>query len=66
MAEFWHNEVAPDAEERHRTGKFPVDLFGKLADLGVPAIPHDPTYDGLGLGTLDMIIALEQIARVDQ
>jgi alkylation response protein AidB-like acyl-CoA dehydrogenase len=58
--------VAPGAEERDRLAVFPTALFLKLAGLGIPAIPHEPEYGGLGLGTLDMVIALEQIARVDQ
>ena len=65
-ADFCRREVAPGAEERDRLAEFPTALFLKLAALGIPAIPHDPEYGGLGLGTLDMVIALEQIARVDQ
>jgi len=66
VADFCRREVAPGAEERDRLAEFPTGLFLKLASLGIPAIPHDPEYGGLGLGTLDMVIALEQIARVDQ
>ena len=66
VADFCDREVAPGAEERDRTGTFPTALFGQLAGLGIPAIPHEPKYGGLGLGTFDMVIALEQIARVDQ
>lgn len=66
VAEFCGAEVAPGAEERDRAAEFPTALFLKLAALGVPAIPHDPVYGGLGLGTFDMVLALEQIARVDQ
>lgn len=66
VREFCEAEVAPSAEERDRRAEFPTELFLKLASLGIPAIPHDPAYGGLGLGTLDMAIALEQIARVDQ
>lgn len=63
---FCREEVAPGAEQRDREAKFPTALFLKLASLGIPAIPHDPEYGGLGLGTLDMVLALEEIARVDQ
>ena len=66
VADFCRREVAPGAEERDRLAEFPTELFLKLASLGIPAIPHDPEYGGLGLGTLDMVVALEQIARVDQ
>lgn len=66
VADFCAREVAPGAEERDREAKFPTQLFLKLAELGIPAIPHDPEYGGMGLGSLDMAVALEQIARVDQ
>src|SRR5262249_45384476 len=66
VADFCRREVAPGAEERDRVAEFPAALFLKLAALGIPAIPHDPEYGGLGLGTLDMVVALEEIARVDQ
>jgi alkylation response protein AidB-like acyl-CoA dehydrogenase len=66
VADFCRREVAPGAEERDRLAEFPTALFLKVAGLGIPAIPHDPEYGGLGLGTLDMVVALEQIARVDQ
>lgn len=66
VSDFCRAEVAPGAEERDRLALFPTELFLKLAALGIPAIAHDPAYGGLGLGTLDMAIALEEIARVDQ
>ena len=66
VADFCRREVAPGAEERDRLAEFPTALFLELAALGIPAIPHDPEYGGLGLGTLDMVVALEQIARIDQ
>jgi short-chain 2-methylacyl-CoA dehydrogenase len=66
VADFCRNEVAPGAEARDREGQFPTALFLKLAELGVTAIPHSPDYGGLGLGTFEMVLALEQIARADQ
>lgn len=66
VADFCRRRIAPGAQERDREAAFPTALFLELASLGIPAIPHDPAYGGMGLGTLDMVIALEQIARVDQ
>jgi short/branched chain acyl-CoA dehydrogenase len=66
VADFADEVVAPSAETRDRDGTFPTDLFLKVGELGVPAIPHSPDHGGLGLGTLEMVLALEQIARVDQ
>lgn len=66
VAEFCREEVAPGAEARDQKAEFPTELFLKLAALGIPAIPHSPDYGGLGLGTFEMALALEQIANVDQ
>ncbi|HVF16391.1 MAG TPA: acyl-CoA dehydrogenase family protein, partial [Steroidobacteraceae bacterium] len=66
VADFCREEVAPGAEARDRTSEFPTQLFLKLASLGIPAIPHSSDYGGLGLGTFDFVLALEEIARVDQ
>jgi len=66
VADFCRKEVGPGAEARDQKAEFPTDLFLKLASLGIPAIPHRPEYGGLGLGTFEMVLALEQIARADQ
>lgn len=66
VAEFCRREVAPGAEARDQRAEFPTELFLQLAALGIPGIPHSRACGGLGLGTLGMVLALEQIARVDQ
>lgn len=66
VAEFAANEVAPIAEKLDREGRFPSELFLKVGKLGITAIPFGEDVGGLGLGVLDMVIALEQLARADQ
>ena len=66
VSDFCREEVAPGAEARDKNAEFPTQLFLKLASLGIPAIPHSSEYGGLGLGTFEMALALEEIARVDQ
>lgn len=66
VAGFCREEVVPGAEARDESAEFPTQLFLKLASLGITAIPHSPDYGGLGLGTFEMALALEQIARADQ
>ncbi len=63
---FCEKEVAAGAFERDRVAEFPAGLFAKLASLGITAIPHSVENGGLGLGTFEMVLALEQIARFDQ
>lgn len=66
VAEFARDEVEPRAEQLDRDGVFPLDLFRKVGQLGITAIPFAPEYGGMGLGTLDMALAIEQLAIADQ
>jgi alkylation response protein AidB-like acyl-CoA dehydrogenase len=66
VADFARSEVAPVAEDLDRAGVFPTELFRKVGALGITAIPFAPQYGGMGLGTLDMALAVEQLAMADQ
>ncbi len=66
VAEFADKEVAPLAEKLDREQRFPVELFLKVGKLDITAIPFAEELGGLGLGTFEMVLALEQLARADQ
>jgi alkylation response protein AidB-like acyl-CoA dehydrogenase len=66
IREFAQSEIAPRAEQLDRDAVFPTDLFQKLGELGVMSIPFDAEYGGMGLGVLDAVLAIEEIARADQ
>jgi short-chain 2-methylacyl-CoA dehydrogenase len=66
VSEFTEKEVVPVAEKLDQEGRFPTELFLKVGELGIPAIPFSQEQGGMGLGVLDMVIALEQLARGDQ
>ena len=66
VADFAKSEVAPVAEEMDRKAEFPTELFRKVGKLGITAIPFDQKYGGMGLGTMDMALAIEQLAKADQ
>jgi short-chain 2-methylacyl-CoA dehydrogenase len=66
VSDFAQSEVAPVAETLDRDGVFPTELFKKVGELGITAIPFSEDLGGMGLGVLDMVIALEQLARTDQ
>ena len=66
VEEFARERVAPVAERLDREAVFPTALFHELAGLGITAIPFGEEWGGLGLGTFEMALALEQIARADQ
>jgi short/branched chain acyl-CoA dehydrogenase len=63
---FAQEKIAPVAEKLDRDGVFPTSLFRELAEIGVTSIPFAENEGGMGLGTFEMVLALEQIARCDQ
>ncbi len=66
IADFARREIAPVAESLDRDGTFPTALFRRVGDLGVMALPFAEEWGGLGLGTFDTALAIEEIARADQ
>jgi len=66
IGSFARTVVAPLAETLDRERRFPVDLYRKVGALGITSIPFDAEHGGMGLGTLEMTIAIEQLARADQ
>jgi alkylation response protein AidB-like acyl-CoA dehydrogenase len=57
--------VAPVAEELDREARFPVELVGEMAELGLLGIPIPEGYGGAGGDTLAYAIAIEELTRVD-
>mgnify|MGYP001555252823 FL=1 len=66
VGDFADREIAPVAEKLDRDATFPYHLYRKLGELGIPALPFAEEFGGLGLGTFDMALAIEQIAKRDQ
>lgn len=66
VAEFAAREVAPMAEGLDREARFPSQLYLKLGALGVTAIPFAEEWGGMGLGTFEAVLAIEELARADQ
>jgi alkylation response protein AidB-like acyl-CoA dehydrogenase len=65
VRDFAEREVAPRAVDMDRTGDFPRDLFGRMAELGLTGIPFPEDLGGAGLDHLSYMIAVEEISRVD-
>ncbi len=65
VREFVRREVAPVAGELDRTGAFPYDAVAKLGELGLMGIPFPEEYGGSGADTLSLVLAIEELARVD-
>lgn len=66
IRDFAQAEIAPRAEQLDREAVFPSDLLHKLGELGVMSIPFPEELGGMGLGVLDTVLAIEEIARADQ
>ncbi|MBM7605280.1 alkylation response protein AidB-like acyl-CoA dehydrogenase [Metabacillus crassostreae] len=64
VRDFAKKEVEPTAAERDEQERFDMDLFKKMAELGLTGIPWDEEYGGIGSDYLSYVIAVEELSRV--
>ncbi len=65
VREFAEQEVGPRSVALDASGEFPLDLFAKMAELGLTGIPFPEDLEGAGMDTVAYAIAVEEVARVD-
>jgi alkylation response protein AidB-like acyl-CoA dehydrogenase len=65
VRDFAQQRVAPVAEELDRESRFPYELVGELAELGLMGMTIPEEYGGAGTDTLSYAIAIEELTRVD-
>jgi alkylation response protein AidB-like acyl-CoA dehydrogenase len=65
VREFAEQRVAPVAEELDREHRFPYELVGELAELGLMGLPIPEQWGGAGGDTISYAIAIEELARID-
>jgi len=65
VRDFAEQKVAPVAEELDREHRFPYDLVGELAELGLMGMPIPEEYGGGGADTVSYAIAIEELTRID-
>jgi alkylation response protein AidB-like acyl-CoA dehydrogenase len=63
--EFAAAEIEPHAASWDREHRFPRELFGKLAELGLMGACVPEEYGGAGADFLSYILMLEEISRAD-
>jgi alkylation response protein AidB-like acyl-CoA dehydrogenase len=65
VRDFAQERVAPVAEELDRDSRFPYELVGELAELGLMGMTIPEEYGGAGADTVSYAIAVEELTRVD-
>ncbi|MFH1465355.1 MAG: acyl-CoA dehydrogenase family protein [Pseudomonadota bacterium] len=65
VADFTRNEIEPQAEEGDRRGTLNVELFRKLAELGLLGITVPAEHGGAGMDATAAVIVLHEISRSD-
>ncbi len=63
--DFARAEIEPHAAEWDRKHRFPRELFGKLAELGLMGTCVPEEYGGAGADFLSYILVLEELSRGD-
>lgn len=62
--DFAENEIRPYVEEDEKNQHWRREIFEKMAELGFFGFCIDEKYGGNGMGFLEGVIVIEQIARV--
>jgi len=65
VRDFAEQRVAPVAEELDRESRFPYDLVGELAELGLMGMTIPQEYGGSGADTVSYALAIEELTRID-
>src|SRR3982751_674108 len=63
--DFASAEIEPHAAEWDREHRFPEEVFGKLAELGLMGTCVPEEYGGAGADFISYILVLEELSRAD-
>jgi alkylation response protein AidB-like acyl-CoA dehydrogenase len=63
--EFAGAEIEPHAAEWDREHRFPRELYGRLAELGLMGVCIPEEYGGAGADFLSYVLVLEELSRAD-
>ncbi|RZS59381.1 butyryl-CoA dehydrogenase [Microcella putealis] len=66
VREFADTVVAPAAYEYDTKRELPYDIIRQMGDMGLFGLPFPVEYGGQGKTYVDLCLAVEQLARVDQ
>ncbi len=65
IREFAESEIAPHVMEWDEASQFPSEIIPKLAEMGLMGVIFPEKYGGAGLGYIEYVLAIEELARVD-
>ncbi len=65
LREIAEQEIKPHAAEWDEKEIFPHDVIKKLGELGFLGVIFPPEYGGAGLGYVDYVTVVEELARAD-
>lgn len=65
VREFAEGEVRPHVMEWDEASHFPIEIMPKLGEMGLLGVIFPEQYGGAGLGYVEYVIAIEELARVD-
>jgi alkylation response protein AidB-like acyl-CoA dehydrogenase len=65
IREFAAREIAPNVMAWDEAGEFPLAVVKKLGEMGLLGVIFPAEYGGAGLGYVDYVLAIEELASVD-
>ncbi len=65
VREFAEGEIRPHVMEWDEAQHFPTEILPKLAQLGLMGVTFPPEYGGAGLGYVEYVTIIEELARID-
>jgi alkylation response protein AidB-like acyl-CoA dehydrogenase len=64
--DFARKDIIPHRDEWNASGRFPIEVFRKMAELGLMGLLVPEQYGGTGMGAVAYVLAMEEIAKADQ
>ena len=65
VRQFAEREIAPNVMKWDEASEFPLATIKELGKLGLLGIIFPPEYGGAGMGYVEYVAAIEELARVD-
>ena len=65
LRRFVIDKVLPNARLWDKEERFPHEVVGELGTMGMLGVTVEPEWDGAGLGSVEMALVTEEIARGD-